>query len=104
MARVLVTGATGFIGAHLVRRLRAHGDHVTCLVRPTSNREMLESLGVGFALGDVTDADSVAAAVGEHEIVYHLAGLTMALRRADLQRVNVDGLRNVAKGCARGVR
>jgi nucleoside-diphosphate-sugar epimerase len=104
MARVLVTGATGFIGAHLVRRLRAHGDQVTCLVRPTSNRAMLESLGVNFALGDVTDADSVTEAVGDHEIVYHLAGLTMALRRAELQRVNVGGMRNVVQACARSAR
>jgi uncharacterized protein YbjT (DUF2867 family) len=43
MAKALVTGASGFIGGHLIRRLLARGDDVTALVRPTSDVEALRS-------------------------------------------------------------
>ena len=69
--RTLVTGATGFIGTHLVEALLARGDSVSCLVRPTSKRATLSALDPGpgrlsFAEGDVLDprhpkADVIAA-------------------------------------------
>ncbi|MCA9559970.1 MAG: NAD(P)H-binding protein, partial [Myxococcales bacterium] len=52
--RALVTGATGFIGHHLVRRLVAMGDEVRCLVRPTSKIDEMRALGVSLVEGDVT--------------------------------------------------
>jgi nucleoside-diphosphate-sugar epimerase len=100
MARVLVTGASGFIGTKLTERLVARGDDVTCLVRSSSKRELLEPLGVRFALGDVRDADAVRAAVRGSEIVYHLAGLVTAIRAADLMEVNAAAFRNVLSACA----
>jgi nucleoside-diphosphate-sugar epimerase len=100
MATVLVTGASGFIGTKLVERLAARGDRVTCLVRPRSNRSAIEPLGVSFALGDVRDADAVRNAVGDAEIVYHLAALPTAFRAAELMQVNAEGFRNVAAACA----
>lgn len=100
MATVLVTGASGFIGTKLVERLAARGDRVTCLVRRHSNRAAIEPLGVSFALGDVRDPDAVRSAVGDAEIVYHLAGLPTAFRAADLMQVNAEGFRNVAAACA----
>ncbi|MFH1265719.1 MAG: NAD-dependent epimerase/dehydratase family protein [Planctomycetota bacterium] len=53
MARVLVTGASGFIGSHLVAALVARGDCVTALVRKTSCLDRLESLGVSLARGEL---------------------------------------------------
>lgn len=100
MARVLVTGATGFIGVHLVRQLRGQGDEVACLVRRTSTRTGLEPLGVEFIEGDVGEASSVVRAVAGCDVVYHLAGLTSALARSDLHRVNANGSRTVAAACA----
>lgn len=100
MPRVLVTGATGFIGVHLVRRLREAGDEVVCLVRRTSQRAAIEPFDVEFVEGDVGDPRSLARAVAGCEVVYHLAGLTSALSRTDLHRVNAAGARNVAEACA----
>lgn len=100
MANALVTGASGFIGYHLSKLLVARGDTVTCLVRPTSNISRLRALGVRFAYGDVTDSDSLASAVAGKTHVYHLAGLTRALRYAELMRVNGEGCGNVARACA----
>lgn len=100
MARVLVTGATGFIGTQLTRRLVERGDEVTCLVRTSSKRERLAPLGVRFALGDVRDGDAVRAAVRDSAVVYHLAGLTTAFRAAELMEVNALAFGNVAAACA----
>ncbi len=100
MSRVLVTGATGFIGTHLVRRLRDVGDEVVCLVRPTSDRSSLDSLGVTFVDGDVTDPESLRRAIEGCDVVYHVAGLTMALAASEFHRVNESGARNIAAACA----
>jgi len=100
MARVLVTGATGFIGSHLAEALVARGDEVTALVRKTSRVDRLRSLGVALAYGDVTDPASLPAAVDGQSIVYHLAGLTRSLQVRDLYEVNREGVRNVAQACA----
>lgn len=99
---VLVTGASGFIGRHLVRRLIARGDQVSCLVRATSHIDALRSAGAQWVIGDVTDWESVrqALAMSQAKIVFHLAGLTKALRKDDFQQVNADGTDAVAAACA----
>lgn len=101
MSRALVTGATGFLGQSLCRRLRADGWSVTALARPSSDRSVLESVDVEWAVADVLDRDAVRAAVADHEYVFHLAGV--GLLDADpetVRRVNVEGTRNVL-GAAR---
>jgi nucleoside-diphosphate-sugar epimerase len=100
--RALVTGATGFIGRHLCAALRAAGDDVTALVRPSSNRGALEALGVGFAVGDVNDAASVAAAVdgAGAEVVFHLAAMLGSPWHPDFLRTNAAGVRHIAAACA----
>jgi dihydroflavonol-4-reductase len=100
MARVLVTGATGFIGSNLTKRLVALGNDVTCLVRSPSKAAGLESLGVRTALGDLRDEAAVRRAVGQAEIVYHLAGLITAFRPAELMEVNATAFRYLAAACA----
>lgn len=71
-----------------------------CLVRRTSNRVSIEGSGVEFALGDLGDVDALERAVRGCEIVYHLAGLTSALRVSELHRVNDAGSLNLARVCA----
>ena len=100
MAKVLVSGASGFIGDHVAKALVDRGHEVTCLVRPTSNVDRVERLRVDLAYGDVTDPISLREAVAGKSAVYHLAGLTKAFRLEDLLRVNEDGVRNMAAACA----
>ncbi|MCK5114740.1 MAG: NAD-dependent epimerase/dehydratase family protein [Phycisphaerae bacterium] len=70
----LITGATGLLGSHIVEQLREAGEPVRALVRPGSDIRVLESFGgVEFAQGDVTDADSIAAAMKGVTTVYHAA-------------------------------
>lgn len=98
--RVLVTGATGFIGHHLVRALIEEGAQVTCLIRPTSIRTSLESLDVSFTEGDTTILETLIGPTSKAEVVYHLAGTTAALHTSDYQRVNEHGTGNLASACA----
>ena len=100
MAKALITGGSGFIAYHLVRALQARGDEVTCLVRRTSFVARLEQLGVARTLGDVTDPESLKAAVAGKAVVYHLAGLIKGLRARDMYRVNEEGTANVARACS----
>ncbi len=100
MSKVLVTGASGFIGAHLTNALVGRGDEVTCLVRKTSQVETLRAAGVRLLYGDVTDPDSLPAAVAGQEIVYHLAGCTTAIDWRWFYRVNQRGVANIVRACA----
>lgn len=100
MASILVTGATGFIGSHLARRLVELGHSVRCLARRTSNRDVLADCEVEWVQGDLSDAASVASAVRGVDRVFHLGGLTSAFRRSALMQVNGLGSGHVAGACA----
>jgi len=100
MAKVLVTGASGFIGTHLVAALTARGDDVSCLVRRTSKVEPLQTLGAKLVYGDVTDPGCLPSAVAKQQVVYHLAGRTLVLNSRQFYEVNRRGVANVAKACA----
>jgi nucleoside-diphosphate-sugar epimerase len=93
--KVLVTGGTGFVGSHLVEILVRKGYDVTCLVRDRSKLRWLEGLKVRLIEGDCSLPDSLAAAVQNTEIVYHVAGLTKAYRTREYYEVNHLGTRNL---------
>lgn len=97
----LVTGATGFLGSHVVRRLVAEGHRVKILARPTSPLDALHDLPVEVITGDVTDPFSLAAAVRDCDLVIHTAANLSywGHDRPALERVNVEGTRNVARLC-----
>jgi nucleoside-diphosphate-sugar epimerase len=97
--RVLVTGATGFIGHHLVETLLERGDQVACLVRTTSDTSRLPVEKLELRFGDVTDPATLTTAVEGIDIVYHLAGALEARSLAELNLVNEAGARNVAETC-----
>lgn len=93
--RLTITGASGFVGAHLARRLCSLGHEVKCLVRSTSDRQSLARLDVEFVQGDVLDRQSLDAAVRGSEVVFHLAGVRRAPSREHFFEVNAEGTRNV---------
>lgn len=71
--RALVTGATGFVGANVVRRLLERGVQVRALVRATSSPETLEGLDVERCVGDLRDAASLARALDGMHVCFHVA-------------------------------
>ena len=97
---VLVTGATGFIGQHLVEALVQKGSSVTCLVRHTSQISRLQPLGVSFIEGDITDEQRLPQALAGINVVFHIAGLLEARPRSRLYEVNEEGTRNLTQACA----
>ena len=100
---VLITGATGFLGAHLVQRLSASGRRVRALVRAASIQAAPNGPGIETATGDVNDLASLESACQGAAAVIHAAGLVAYSRaaRRDLERVNVDGTANVLTACER---
>jgi nucleoside-diphosphate-sugar epimerase len=94
--RYFVTGATGFIGAALVRQLRAQGHDVVALVRSPQRAARLEGLGATLCQGDVTDRASLERAMAGVDGVFHVAGwYKLDGDRRTAHRVNVVGTRNV---------
>jgi len=100
---VLVTGASGFVGANLVRALLADGRRVRVLVRRTSNLRALTACSVDVVPGDLLDSDSLTRAVAGCRLVFHAAAdyRLWAPDPTVLYRNNVDGTRNVLEACAR---
>jgi|SRR5579864_2192580 len=99
----LITGATGHLGAHLVRALLARGERVRVLVRPGSVLRSLDGLAVEYARGDLGDPASLAAALAGCDRAYHLAALIsiQSRDRQHLWEVNVLGTRALLAAAAR---
>jgi nucleoside-diphosphate-sugar epimerase len=98
--KALVTGATGFIGSHLVEELIKKGYGVTCLVRKTSQLKWVEGLEINILYGDCEDGDSLKHIPADLDYVFHLAGLTKARRDGDFFCVNVKGTENLLTAVA----
>ena len=109
---VLVTGASGFIGSHLVERLLAEGANVRCL-HPADQSSRgrcppsCRAQGAKPVLGDLLTGAGMSEALDGASIVFHLAGVTKALHTADYYEGNVRAtenlLRAMSAGCARFV-
>ncbi len=97
--RVVVTGASGFLGSHVVEELVLAGHDVVALVRRSSKVEFLEELAkrgkLELAYGTVEDLESVRAAMKGAEAVIHSAGLVKARGEAEFFSINVDGTKNM---------
>ncbi len=96
--KIFVTGATGFIGSHLVDRLLQSRHELRCLVRKVSPASAeLERRGATICPGDVTDKSSILRGMRGCERVFHLAGVYSFWepRKEDFRNINVEGTRNV---------
>jgi len=93
--RILVTGATGFLGSHIAEQLARQGHAVRVLVRHTSDRSFLQGFDAEEALGEVNQPDSLPAVVDGVEAIVHAAGLTKARSAAEFDAVNAGGTANL---------
>ena len=95
--RIAVKGGTGYIGGGLCRRLTADGHEVRALVRPTSDRTELDTLGVECVEGDITDRESLGGAMAEVDWLVHAAAeLDFGASRERMEHANALGSENVA--------
>lgn len=92
---VFLTGATGFIGSRLARRLAERGDRLRCLVREGSDTADLERLGAELVIGDLTDSTTIERALADVDLAYHLAAIydIGVVDAAALEQTNVGGTR-----------
>jgi nucleoside-diphosphate-sugar epimerase len=104
--KVLITGATGLLGGHLIKELQQRGEDIRALVLPVENADKLEKQGVEVVRGDITDAGTLGPAVQDVDLIFHLAGMMGVWRPlVDYRLVNVTGSENLYKAAQKaGVR
>ena len=96
---VLVTGATGFVGGHLVDRLLERGDRITALVRTPERARALAARGVRLVSGDLHAHDALADATSGQDVIYHVAAALGAGTESALMASNRDGTINLLQAC-----
>src|SRR5438552_3682038 len=96
--KVLITGATGLLGGHLIKELQQRNEQIRALVLPVENADHLLKQGVEVVRGDITDASTLAPAVQDIDLIFHLAGMMGVWRPlSDYRLVNVNGSENLYK-------
>ncbi len=96
MSKILITGATGFVGSHVADLAKERGYAIRALARPSADLSHLKSLGAEIIPGDLTDSAAVAQAVDGVDVVIHTAAKVGDWGPVeDYRAVNVEGLRNL---------
>ncbi len=90
MAEIFLTGATGFVGRHLVPALIREGHHLRCLVRSASKAQVLRALGCEVVVGDLLDSRGWQDSLQGTELIIHLASLHRGTP-SQIHRTNVEG-------------
>jgi len=93
--RVLVTGATGFIGSHVVDTLKNADTDIVCIARPTSDLRWLNNKDVHIINASLENPESLIPAVQDIDMIIHVAGLTAARNDEEFLRGNRDATRNL---------
>jgi 2-alkyl-3-oxoalkanoate reductase len=99
--KILITGASGFLGSHIAEQLTGQGHSVRLLLRKTSSRRFLSGFDYEQAPGDITDAATLPAAVDGVDAVVHAAGLIKARNEAEFHSVNAEGTLNLVRAAER---
>ena len=100
IGRILLTGASGFVGSHLLEALVSAGYKVRVLLRQTSRTDWLSGLEVDVAYGDVRDKASLAGACVGVKSVLHFGARTAARTAAEFHEANAQGTRHLAEALA----
>jgi nucleoside-diphosphate-sugar epimerase len=93
--RVLITGATGFLGSHLAERLVNEGHEVRAVVRKSSKTEFLEGLGAELAHASLETGEGLREALEGVDAVVHGAGIVKACTAAEFHETNAGGTKRV---------
>ncbi|MBI4168288.1 MAG: NAD(P)H-binding protein, partial [Candidatus Aenigmarchaeota archaeon] len=93
---ILITGASGFVGKHLVAKLEPK-NNIRCLVRNTTSKDGLE--GCDLAYGDITDCESLLKATKGVGAVIHLVAALGAASYSENYKVHVEGAKNLIEAC-----
>lgn len=96
--KILVTGATGFVGKYLVKKLVKEKYKVRCLVRKISNIEYLKKLNLEIVYGDIINKDSIKNAIKDIDVIIHLASIINS-KDPNIYNVNVRGSQNIIDIC-----
>ena len=98
--RVFLTGATGFVGGHLVDQLLAGGHTIAALVRSPAKAASLKERGVTLIQGDLQHHAALREGAAQADVVIHVAALTGAVDEAEFLAANRDGTANVLGAAA----
>jgi nucleoside-diphosphate-sugar epimerase len=101
--KVLLTGANGFVGSHILDKLCARGLATVALLRPASNQRFIQAHlpRLEVRVGSLSDPQSLDAALQDVTHVIHCAGCIKALRKSEFYEVNQAGTRNVVEAVNR---
>ena len=102
-AKILVTGAAGFLGSHVTRQLAARGADVRVLLRPSSSNRAIADLPLEYVTGDLRDSASLDRAVAGVQKVFHVAAdyRLWSKRSQDIYDSNVGGTKNLLEAAKR---
>ncbi|MBK8552325.1 MAG: NAD-dependent epimerase/dehydratase family protein [Ignavibacteria bacterium] len=93
--KALITGATGFVGSHLVDKLLEKNYEVYCLKRKTSSTKWLDGKNVKYVDGDLFSNEALEACIKEMDYVFHVAGVVKAKTKEGFYRANYEATKNL---------
>lgn len=97
---IAITGATGFIGRVLARRLSSAGWRIRALIRPESIHKQPDGIAAEWVIGGLEDMESLRSLVNDADVVVHCAGAVRGADQTDFERVNVDGVARLVRSAA----
>jgi len=100
MVNILITGGTGFLGTHLVKKLNSLGYNLKLLIRKNSNISTFQDLkNIEYNIGEVNSIETLYKATEDIDLIYHLAAYTRMWARDKkvFEETNIKGMENIAK-------